>query len=99
MATTNCQVWDEVRTKHTLYKMLEMFPEAVPLHARFEVVVTDSNMSFLATFRYRHLSRAIIRKGLLVKVSLDAAKKLYFFWYLQPYTAICNPSGAGASNP
>ena len=47
--------------------MLEMVNPTVPLPARFEVVVTDSNVSFLETFRHRHLSRAIVR-GLLVKV-------------------------------
>ena len=71
------QVWDEVRTKRTLLTLLEMIPETVPLPARFEVVVTDTDASSLSTARHRRLSRAIVRGGLLVKVSKETQHIMY----------------------
>ena len=62
-------VWDEVNTQRTLHEILEVISPTVALEARLEVVVTDANTSFLGTFMHRRLSRAVVREGLLVKVS------------------------------
>ena len=62
-------VWDEVNTQHTLHEILEVISPTVALEARLGVVVTDANTSFLGTFMHRRLSRAVVREGLLVKVS------------------------------
>ena len=43
-------VWDEVRTQRTLYELVEVVHPAVPLDARMELVVTDYDSSFLASF-------------------------------------------------
>jgi hypothetical protein len=33
-----------------------------------EVVITDTSLSFLASFRHKYLARAVLRDGLLIKV-------------------------------
>ena len=62
-------VWDEVRTQRTLYELLEVVHPAVPLDARMELVVTDNDSSFLASFGHRRLARVILKGRLLIKVS------------------------------
>ena len=64
-------MWEEVRTQRTLHEILEVVSPTTALDARLEVVVNDVNASFLASFRHRHLARAVVKRGLLVKVSTD----------------------------
>ena len=56
-----------------------MVSATAPLPARLELVVTDINTSFLASFRHRDLRKAVVREGLLVKVS---AETLHYTCYL-----------------
>ena len=56
-----------------------MVSATTPLPARLELVVTDINTSFLASFRHRDLRKAVVREGLLVKVS---AETLHYTCYL-----------------
>ena len=55
----------------TQRELQEMVSATAPLPARLELVVTDIDTTFLASFRHRDLSRAIVREGLLVKVSAE----------------------------
>lgn len=68
-ATKFKAVWDEVRTQRTLHELIEVVDPAVPLDARMELVITEDDTSFLASFGHRRLARAVVKDGLLVKVS------------------------------
>lgn len=63
------RVWDEVSTNRTFYEFLEVVYPAVPLDARMELVFTEEDTSFLASFGHRRLTRSILKDGLLIKVS------------------------------
>lgn len=66
------QVWDEVNTQRTLHELLELMHPTVPFDARMEVVITDNNVSFLSSFCHKRLARAVMREGLLIKVSVTS---------------------------
>jgi hypothetical protein len=71
------QVWEEVNTQRTLQEILEVFRPTVALDARLEMVVNDVDTSFLASFRHRHLARAVVKGGFLVKVRVQSPLLLY----------------------
>ena len=63
----------------------------VAFEARLEVVVTDANTSFLGTFMHRRLSRAVVREGLLVKVSTATLLFLLRGYVVVLYISLCPP--------
>ena len=65
------EVWGEVSTRRTQQELREMVSATAPLPARLELVATDVNTSFLASFRHRDLCKAVVREGLIVKVSAE----------------------------
>ena len=67
-------VWDEVRTEWTFYELLEVVNPEVPIDARMELVITESDTSYLASFGHRRLARMILKDRLLVKVSAPLSR-------------------------
>ncbi len=63
------EVWQEVDTQRTKEELLEVCHPTVPHGARFEVVLTGDDPSFLGSFRHRTLARIMVVDRLLIKVS------------------------------
>ena len=59
-------VWSEVESKKTRRELIEIYDPSVAVEARFEVVITEDDPSFLSHFHYRTIARLLV---LLVKVS------------------------------
>ena len=64
------RVWDEVCTGRTFFELLEVVHPAVALEARMELVITNTDTSFLASFRHRRLAKEVLLDRLLIKVSI-----------------------------
>ena len=62
-------VSQEVDTQRTLHELLELVHPTIPFAARMELVITDSDASFLSSFHHKRLARAVLWEGLLIKVS------------------------------
>ena len=65
------EMWEEVSTRRTQQELREMISPTAPLPARLEIVVRSTSTSFLESFGHRALSKAIVKAGLLVKVSTE----------------------------
>ena len=64
-------VWEEVNTQRSMHELLEVVHPTVPFDARMEIVITGNDASFLSSFRHKHLARAVVGEGLLIKVTVS----------------------------
>lgn len=71
------EVWQEVDTQRTKLELLEACQPDVPFDARFELVLTEDDPSFLASIRHRALVRSLVLDGLLVQVSLPRKGEVF----------------------
>ena len=65
------QLWKEVETERTRHQLLEACRPNVPFDARLEVVITEDDPSFLASFDHNALARVVVVDRLLVKVNSE----------------------------
>jgi hypothetical protein len=63
------QLWNEVETERVRHELLEACQPNIPFDARLEVVITEDDPSFLASFNHKALARVIVVDRLLVKVN------------------------------
>ena len=63
------KVWDEVNKERTRLELEEVADPCLPIDARFEIVMTDDNPSFLSSICHRKVARLLVVDRLLVKVS------------------------------
>ena len=62
------KVWDKVQTQRTRQELMEMANPSVAFEARFEVVVTGRDLSFLSVFDHASIAQAVVDDQLLIKV-------------------------------
>ena len=62
-------VWNEVETERTRHVLLEACQPTVQLDAWLEVVITEDDPSFLASFNHKALARVVVVDRLLIKVN------------------------------
>ena len=70
------RVWSEVETDRCRSELIELANENVRIEARFEVVLTGDDSSFISHFMHRTLARLFVINRFLVKVS--AAQNVLF---------------------
>ena len=62
-------MWDEVDNERTRLELEEVADPRLLMEARFEIVITDDDPSFLSSIRHRKVARLLVVDRLLVKVS------------------------------
>ena len=70
-------LWNEMETERTRDILLEACQPTVQLDARLEVVITEDDPSFLASFNHKALARVVVIDKLLVKVKNSKQAHLY----------------------
>jgi hypothetical protein len=63
------EVWQEVKKERTRLKLEEIAEPRFQLDARFEIVITDDDPSFLSSIRHGKVAELLVQDGLLVKVN------------------------------